>query len=213
MKILFIVPIILLSLLSSGRAAEPEVIPDLNPNDPAALREAVRLLNEEVKLAARPRTYVVIDLVAQAIFIKGRGLELHRLPIERWTASRLADIAPGFRLRERPAVTRRKIEPAVGAEQPPISLDDMPTEYSLNFSPSLTVTIQSSAPDNLLRSIGFKAREWWHWLKGQCLALLSGDAAPAIPSLQLTLAYDHAQSLAWTVTEGMPFLIRRTSSP
>jgi len=213
MRILPIVPIILLSLLSSGWAAEPEVIPHLNPNDPAALQEAVRLLSEEVKLAARPQTYVVIDLVAQAIFIKGRGLELHRLPIERWTASRLADIASSFRLRERPAVTRRKIDPAVGAEQPPISLDDMPTEFSLNFSPSLTVTIQSSSPDNLLRSITFKGREWWRWLKGQCLALLSGHPAAAIPSLQLTLAYNHAQSLAWTVTEGMPFLVRRASSP
>ena len=90
MRILSAVPIILLLLQSSIWAAEPEGLPHLDPNDPAALREAVRLLNAEVQLAARPRTYVVIDLVAQTIFIKGRGLELYRLPIERWTVSRLA---------------------------------------------------------------------------------------------------------------------------
>jgi hypothetical protein len=213
MRILSAVPIILILLLSSSWAAEPEGLPHLDPNDPAALREAVRLLDAEVQLAARPRTYVVIDLVAQTIFIKGRGLELHRLPIERWKASRLADIASSLRLQERPPVTRRKLDPAFGADQPPISLEDMPSHYSLLFSPSLRVTIQPSVPHNLWQWLAFNGQEWWRWLKIQCVTLISGDNAYSVPSLQLTLAHDDAQSLAWTVTDNMPFLIRRTSSP
>jgi hypothetical protein len=212
MKVPLAAPIILLLLHSFAWAAEPDLIPHLNPNDPVALREAIRLLDEEVKLAARPQTYVVIDLVTNALIIKGRGIELHRLPIEQWTASRLEDITSTFRLRERPPVTRRKIEPAPGAEQSPIALDDMPTEFSLSFSPSLTVMIQPSATDNFWRWFSFKGQEWWLWLKGRFLALVSGNAVPSTPTLQLTLTQDHAQSLAWTVTEGMPFLIRRTSS-
>jgi hypothetical protein len=212
MKVPLAAPIILLLLHSFAWAAEPDLIPHLNPNDPVALREAIRLLDEEVKLAARPQTYVVIDLVTNALIIKGRGIELHRLPIEQWTASRLEDITSTFRLRERPPVTRRKIEPAPGAEQSPIALDDMPTKFSLSFSPSLTVMIQPSATDNFWRWFSFKGQEWWLWLKGRFLALVSGNAVPSTPTLQLTLTQDHAQSLAWTVTEGMPFLIRRTSS-
>jgi len=213
MRILSAVPIILLLLLSSIWAAEPEGLPHLDPNDPGTLREAVRLLNAEVQLAARPRTYVVIDLVAQTIFIKGRGLELHRLPIERWKASRLADIAPSLRLQERPPVNRRKLDPAVGADQSPISLEDMPSQYSLSFSPSLRMTIQPSVPHNLWQWLAFNGQEWWRWLKILSLTLVSGDTASSVPSLQLTLAHADAQSLAWTVTDDMPFLIRRTSSP
>jgi len=213
MRILSAVPIILFLFLSSSWAAESEGLPHVDPNDPAALREAVRLLDAEVQLAARPRTYIVIDLVAQTIFIKGRGLELHRLPIERWTASRLADIASSLRLQERPPVTRRKLDPIVGADQPPISLEDMPSQFSLILSPSLRVTVQPSVPYDLWQWLAFNGQEWWRWLKIQWLTLVSGDSASSAPSLQLTLAHDDAQSLAWTVTDDMPFLIRRTSSP
>jgi hypothetical protein len=213
MRILSAVPIIFFLFLSSIWAAEPEGLPHLDPNDPAALREAVRLLTAEIQLAARPRTYVVIDLVAQTIFIKGRGLELHRLPIEHWTASRLADIASSLRLQERPPVTRRKLDPAAGADQSPISLEDMPSQYCLSFFPSLRVTIQPSLPHNLWQWLTFNGQEWWRWLKIQWRTLVSGDSASSAPSLQLTLAHDDAQSLAWTVTDDMPFLIRRTSSP
>ncbi|HEX9155552.1 MAG TPA: hypothetical protein VF819_08305 [Nitrospira sp.] len=211
MRVPFAAPIILLLFHSLAWAAEPDVIPHLDSNDPVALREAIRLLDEEVKLAARPQTYVVIDLVTNAVIIKGRGVELHRLPIEQWTASQLEDITSTFRLRERPPVSRRKIEPAGGSQQSPISLDDMPTDFSLSFSPPLTVTIEPFAPDNPWRWVAFKGHEWWLWLKGPFLAMVSGNTVPSTPSLRLTLTHDHAQSLAWTVTEGMPFLIRRTS--
>ena len=212
MRVPFAAPIILLLFHSLAWAAEPEVIPHLDSNDPVALREAIRLLDEEVKLAARPQTYVVIDLVTNALIIKGRGVELHRLPIQQWTASRLENITSTFRLRERPPVNRPKIEPAGGAERSPISLDDMPSEFSLSFTPSLTVTIEPFAPDNPWRWLAFKGQEWWLWFKGRFLALVSGNPVPSTPSLQLTLTHDHAQSLAWTLTEGMPFLIRRAST-
>lgn len=213
MHILFAAPILFLSLVSTGWAAEPEVAPPLDLNDPRALQEAVRLLDEEVKLAARPQTYVIIDLVDRAVLIKGRGVELHRFPIERWSAVQLAEANATFRLQTRPPVTRRKVDPAAGAELPPISLDDMPTEFTLLFSPSLTVAVHPSASDDLWRWLKFKGREWWMWLKGWSLILTTGHAPPSQPLLHLTVTSDHAQSLAWTLTEGMPFLLRRTSSP
>lgn len=75
---------------------------------PAALEEATRVLEEEIKLAARPQTYVLIDLEAKAVLIESRGVELHHLPIESWSASHLSQLATAFRLRERPPVNRRK---------------------------------------------------------------------------------------------------------
>jgi hypothetical protein len=213
MHILFAAAILILPLVAASWAVEPEGLPRLDPNDPRALQEAVRLLDEEVKLAAQPQTYVIIDLVERALLIKGRGVELHRFPIERWSAVHLADATATFRLQQRPPVTRRKVEPAAGAEQPPISLDDMPTEFTLQFSPSLTVAVHPSASDNFWRWLQFKAREWWTWVKRWWLILITGSAPLSHPSLNLTVTSLHAQSLAWTVTEGMPFLVRRTSLP
>ena len=78
---------ILLTLAAVSWAAEQDVMPALDTTDPAALQEATRVLEEEIKLAARPQTYVLIDLEAKAILIKSRGIELHRLPIESWSTS------------------------------------------------------------------------------------------------------------------------------
>ena len=204
---------LLLSPIPPVHATEPEQFFALDLNDPAALQEATRVLAEEVKLAARPQTYVIVDLVERTVVIKGRGVELHRFPIEQWSAVRLAEASTAFRLQARPPVTRRKIEPAAGADQPPVSLDDMPTDFTLTFSPSLSLTVHPSAADDFWRWLRYTGREWWVWLKDWTHRLTTGEESPTHPILRLTLTSHHAQSLAWSVTEGMSFLVRRTSSP
>ena len=201
---------LLLSTLPAG-ATESENVFGIDLNDPTALQEATRILAEEVKLAARPQTYVIVDLVDCAMMIKGRGAELHRCPIEQWSASHLAEVSTTVRLQARPPVTRRKIEPSAGGDQPPVSLDDMPTDFTLTFSPSFLLAVHPSATADFWRWLRFTLREWWAWLQNWTRRLATGKEPPSQPVLRLTLTPHHAQSLAWTVTEGMPFLIRRTS--
>jgi hypothetical protein len=209
--LVFLVYVLLCLTPASG--TEPENFLAIDFNDPAVLQEATRILAEEIKLAARPQTYVIVDLVDRAVVIKGRGAELHRLPIEQWSGLRLAEASMAFRVQARPPVTRRKIEPAAGAEQPPVSLDDMPTDFTLTFVPSFSLAIQPSASDDFWHWLRFTGREWWVWLKSWSRRLATGEASPTHPVLRLTLTPHHAQSLAWTVTEGMPFLVRRTFAP
>lgn len=201
---------LLLMAASPTQAADAEYLLSVDVTNPAALQEATRVLAEEVKLASRPQTYVIVDLVDRAVLIKGRGIELHRFPIEQWSGGQLADASATFRLQTRPPVTRRKIEPAAGGEQPPISLDDMPTDFTLQFSPTFSLTVHPSASDDIGRWLRFKGREWWMWLKDWAITLTTGKGPLPQPWLYLSVTSDHAQSLAWTVTEGMAFLIRRT---
>jgi hypothetical protein len=204
---------ILLFVASVSWAAEQDVIPALDTTDPAALQEATRVLEEEIKLAARPQTYVLIDLEAKVILIKSRGVELHHLPIESWSVSHLSKLTTLYHLRERPTVTRRKIDPVAGAEQDPISLADMPTTFTLQFSPPMTILVLST-DNNPWQWVTQRGRAWWHRLTSWSITLwTTGARPPSSPSLHLTVSLHHAQSLAWTVTEGMPFLIRRTTTP
>lgn len=200
----------LLSLTSVSWAAEPDVTSTVGITDSGALQEATRVLEEELKLAARPQTYMIIDLASNVILIKGRGVELHRIPIESWSASHLDQLMTAHRLRERPPVNRRKIDPAVGAEQEPISLGDMPTTYTLLFSSPLRVLVFSNTNGNPWQWTVQRGRAWWRRLTvwGN---MLTGDQTLSPPSLDLTVSREHAQSLAWTVVEGMPFLIRRST--
>ncbi len=213
MNILRAILSLLLSLTSVSWAVEQDVLPPWDPNDSSALQEATRVLEEEVKLAARPQTYLLIDLTANAILIKGRGIELHRIPIDSWSASHLTELAVAYRLRERPPVTRRKLDPLVGAEQDPISLVDMPTTYALHFFPPMTINVLSSKEGHPWQWAAQRGRDWWRRIASWTLALWTGEPPLSLPSLDLTISADHAQSLAWTVTENMPFLIHRTTKP
>ena len=70
----------------------------------SAIIQVNRLLEEEVKLAARPQIYLVLDLDASVLIIKSRGIELHRVPIQAWRRDGDRSIEGIYRLRARPAV-------------------------------------------------------------------------------------------------------------
>lgn len=201
--------LLLLSFTPSSWATDAEIFPDLNLDDPRSLEEAARVLEEELKLAARPQTYVLIDLVTHTIQIKGRGVELHRIPIGTWSAKSLRDIKGIHRLIARPSVVRRKIDPASPTVQEPISLADMPIDYALSFTPPLTIDVTPTAGNNPLQWIMSCGKTWWRHLRTWGGSILAGESAAQGPHLQLEIAVEHAQSLAWSLVDGMPLVIRR----
>lgn len=204
--------LLLLTFATPGWGKEPEAFPDLNLSDGQAIKEATRVLEEEVKLAARPQAYVLIDLVTKIIHIKGRGIDLHQIPIISWASNSPDSLKGIHKLTTRPAVVRRKIEPGAGAEQEPISVADMPVDYVLIFPPTLTITVvPSAAEDNLLRGALFLSKAWWRQTKTWAGTVFSSQSSKQNGQLQLTLSGGHSQSLAWSLVDGMAVVIRRAS--
>ncbi|HEY7531239.1 MAG TPA: hypothetical protein VH681_00495, partial [Nitrospiraceae bacterium] len=121
--------VILLVSQTPGWGADSGAFPDIGKNDTVALQEASRVLGEELKLAARSQAYLLIDLATNTIEIKARGVTLHQIPVTEWSASAIEQLTGAFRLNARPSIARRKIEPSSTAEQEPIALTDMPTQY------------------------------------------------------------------------------------
>ncbi|SPP64383.1 exported hypothetical protein [Nitrospira lenta] len=196
-----------------GWTAEGEVFPDLDTSDPVALQEGSRVLEEELKLAARPQTYLLIDLMSGGIYIKARGVDLHRLSITAWTATELSRLTGTFRLTARPPVIRRKIDPSATAEQEPISLSDMPTEYRLSFTPAMTLDIESAEAQGTMGWIHATSRKAWKQLRAWKQQLAETQSPDETPTLSLTLSSEEAQSLAWSTVNGMSVMIRRPSEP
>jgi len=196
-----------------GWAAEGEAFPDLDMNDPVDLREGSRVLEEELKLAARPQTYLLIDLVSGVIQIKARGVDLHQLSIAAWTVTELPRLTGIFRLTARPPVVRRKIDPSATTEQEPISLSDMPTEYRLSFTPAMTMGVESAAEQGAMGWIHAKSRKAWKQLRVWRQHLGGVQSSSEAPTLNITLPSEQAQSLAWSTVDGMPVVIRRPSEP
>lgn len=196
-----------------GWAAEGEVFPDLDINDSLALQEGSRVLEEELKLAARPQTYLLIDLVSGIIQIKARGVDLHRIPIAAWTVTELPRLTGTFRLTARPPVVRRKIDPSATTEQEPISLSDMPTEYRLSFTPAMTMDIESADAQGTTGWIHATSRKAWKQFRAWKQRLAGVQSPGEASTISLTLSSEQAQSLAWSTVDGMPVVIRRPSEP
>jgi hypothetical protein len=165
------------------------------------LREANRTLEQELKLAGRPQIYLVLDLSEGVLLIKGRGLELYRFGILHWELSAGAELAHIFRLQARPAVRRPELAPGEDAAETVISLDDMPAEYLLAFEPNLWLAVTPPAFE-----------QPWLWARSRLRELgsrLGAVKGPAPVRLRVTLTKDDVRSLAWSVVEGMPLIIRR----
>lgn len=202
--------LLLLAFTTSSWGKDVEAFPDLNLNDSNELKEATRVLEEELKLAARSQTYLLIDLGGSTIHIKGRGIGLHQIPIITWSAGSRDGLKGIHRLVARPPVVRRKVEPGAGAEQEPISLADMPVDYVLSFTPSMSITVVPSvAGDSLVQSAVLLGKVGWRNVRDWTSRLLMGGSSESTSYLRLTLSAEHAQSLAWSLVDGMAIVIRR----
>jgi hypothetical protein len=200
--------VLLLASSIPGHAGETESFPGLDLNNPASVQEATRVLEEEVKLAARPQTYLLLDLVTRTLQIKGRGVELHRITITAWSAKALHELKGTHRLITRPPVLRRKIDPTASVEQKPISLADMPVEYTLSFTPPLSIDVVPIMGESPFLWIRARGQTWWRDLKDSWSA---DQPATQSPHLHLEFSAEQAQSLAWSVVDGMALVIRRPS--
>jgi hypothetical protein len=199
----FIAVVLAATCFDIGLAAETPA-PRRDPEtERQALLEANTVLEDEIKLAARPQTYLLVDVHQGVVLVKARGIEIHRLPLLAWRARDDRPPVGLFRLTTRPPVDRPQTRPGEDATEHPIEVSDMPAEYQLLLEPSLTVLVIPPAQDHPWLWIRGLMREGWNraFSKGSSLWL------------SLVLPSENARSLAWSVTEGMPVLIGRSTIP
>jgi hypothetical protein len=174
-------------------------------SDPRFLSEANRLLEAEVTLASRPQIYLLVELPQKVIFVKSRGVELHRIPVVGWRRSGEGSLTGVFYLTARPSVIRPKAGPADEGSPPVIEVGDMPKEYDLVLSRGVIIRIAPPAHEEPWLWAKSRLREWWTLVKG-ALQIPSGEKTIG-PGLRLILSRDAAQSLAWSAADGMAILI------
>ena len=204
---------VVLSLSAPALAVEPSSHGSVKGNDLDALREANRVLEEEIKLASGPRVYWLLDLSERVVTIKARGVELHRFPILAWHMAGGGSVAELFRLRARPSVARPKATSGDEASQELVELQDMPAEYELVFDPLLTLFVAPPGHERPWLWARSRLREWFTRFASWGRSVVVPSQKAAGPRLRLTLSREAAQSLAWSGTEGMPLLIKNAIPP
>lgn len=201
--------LILLGLLVALIGPSPATAASMDRS--SAILEANKLLEEELKLAIRPQVYLVLDLSASILIIKGRGVELGRLLIRAWNENGKSLAHGVYRLRARPMVTRPKAVTTDETVVPAIELQHMPDHYELLFDPGLTILVRPTEESLWLR-VKNALYNGWNRIANR---LGTNDPGSGVLTTQITVTFERegARSLAWTVTDGMPLLIGPTALP
>jgi hypothetical protein len=194
-----------LAVLSTVMADQAHAQVVLAQDEARQLLEANKVLQEEIKLAVRPQPYVFLDLTQRIVFIKARGVELHRLLLLEWQVTSGPLPIGAYRLTTRPSVSRPQAKPGEDATEHPIELADMPVAYQVLCDPPLLLSVIPPIRDHPGAWLAGIIHEWW--LRSLSWVRTVLTAAPPRASLRLTLSKESAQSLAWTATDGMPIVI------
>ena len=177
-------------------------LPPANASELEAVREATRVLEEEVRLSARPQLYLLLKLDDRKLILKGRGVELRQLLIEEWSVSKENELGRVFTLRSRPPVPRPKTKPGKDPTLDPIEIQHMPLSFELAFDPNLAVLVCPSWRE-----------QPWLWARTTVEDWYQRVRHPETIHLRLVLAPETVQFIAWSVLEGMPLLIKKGQKP
>ncbi len=180
-------------------------------------QEALRnkLLQEELKLAQAPASYVIFDLEKRVVSLKARGMSLREWKIEslrRWGNPAALEIISLHKKSALFAPKRKKIKPGANQSGDKFELDvlelkDMPSSFVLSMSGGLSIYV-NSRPGNFLARMASLSRgvKWFSWLPLKnlwfqirkkpfsCLDIRVGDAA-------------EAKALYWALGEGFRGLV------
>ena len=85
----------------------------------------------------------------------------------------------------------------------------MPVDYTLSYTPSLTIDVAPAAEENPMQWLRAKGKVWWRNAKDWSGSFSTGQSVIPSPHLQLEVSAEQAQSLAWSAVDGMALVVRR----
>lgn len=190
-----------------------------------------RLLSAELSLARKQQIYFIVDLKANKIHLKCRGIVLRDseiLGVRLWgSAPRLEPLE----LTEKTAIFAPKREnitptqeslgntasaidntPAVGAlKKDPydikaLELSDMPTTYSLRLGDEMYIMVRPKAPGAGMQALSLAQRLGWYGYMPLRTLWLAAKKQP-VKTVELTLSPRDAQAFYWSFLEGVSAIV------
>ncbi len=212
----FVFTLLLFIFLSLGTALSD----DSNIQDINKIRRETRLLELEAKAAAKPVTYVVLDLAKKKIYLKIRGVILKEFDIVDSDTIGIGQLDESYSLVNVKAIfapKRKEIKPPdQKKEEKPSSttqeidsynVEDMPSNYTLILDKGLSISVSQHFKGNFLLStlnyINKKISRLWNSSK---LLWSYLKKTPFIKILAV-MSKDDARAFYWALPEKADFII------
>jgi len=193
---------------------------DSNIQDIYKISMENRLLELEAKAAAKPVTYVVLDLISKKMYLKIRGVTLKEFDIADSDTIGIGQLDESYSLVTVKAIfapKRKEIKPPDQKkdEKPPTttqevdsySVEDMPSNYTLILDKGLSISVSQHFKGNFLLSplnyINKKMGRLWNSSK---LLWSYLKKTPFIKILAV-MRKDDARAFYWALPEKAEFII------
>lgn len=176
-----------------------------------ALWQENRRLAAEVELAAKPKSYFVVDLGRRTVELKVRGTPLAAVPIGDFGVWGLSPRARLRALEGKDALSRPEIRP--GAEQTTENLDarilelsDMPAAYTVRLGGGFTLRVMPAAEGVAGRlASAFRLLSWR--LSRPLATLRDRWTRRESTSVYIVVRPDDARRLYWSLYEGIEGIV------
>ena len=209
------VPFLFVFIWCSNALSDDSNIPDINK-----IRRETRLLELEAKAAAKPATYVVLDLAKKKIYLKIRGVILKEFDIVDSDTIGIGQLDESYSLVNVKAIfapKRKEIKPpdqkkeektsSTTQEADSYSIEDMPSNYTLILNKGLSISVSQHFKGNFLLSplnyINKKMGRLWNSSK---LLWSYLKKTPFIKILAV-MRKDDARAFYWALPEKAEFII------
>ena len=184
-----------------------------------------RVLEAEIKMAGKPKTYFVLDARDSTLLIKAAGLTLKTIPITRMTAwgdpvapvprtlVRKSTLIEPKRPTIRPEAAKKQSEgeeaptPNGTASEPDVlELKDMPARFRLELDRGLRIAVRPE-PEGVVSWVRESA-DYAAWYLARPLATVWNRAfGKPYTALYLRVASQDARALYWACADGSELLI------
>ena len=211
------VPFLFVFIWCSNALSDDSNIPDINK-----ISMENRLLELEAKAAAKPVTYVVLDLISKKMYLKIRGVTLKEFDIadsdtigigqldEFYSLVTVKAIFAPKRKEIKPPAQKKEEKPAsTTQEADSYSVGDMPSNYTLIFDKGLSISISQHFKGGFLLSIlnyiNKKMGKLWNSSK----LLWSHLKKTPFIKILVVMSKDDAHAFYWALPEKADFIIIR----
>jgi hypothetical protein len=197
---------------------------DSNIQDINKIKREASLLELEAKAAAKPASYVILDLTKKKIYLKIRGVTLKEFEIagseiigigqldESYSLITVKAIFAPKRKEIKPPSQKKEEKPAdTTREADSYSVADMPSNYTLIFDKGLSISVSQHFKGNFLLStlnyINKKVSQLWNSSK----LLWSYIKKTPFIKIIAVMDKDDARAFYWALQEKTDFIIVRQS--
>jgi len=188
------------------------------------LKQEVSLLESELKAAAKPAVYAILNIESRKIYLKIKGVILKEFNIAEiktigivhfngyYSMVKRKAIFPPKRIEIKPHRTEEKENLAASPQEAirqtdTFGIEDMPSNYTLIFNEGLSISVSPIFKDGFFMSVLNQTSRGLRYIWNSSCKIWNYFKKTPFIKIQIALERDDARALYWSLPDNVDFIV------